>query len=358
MGLEKLTNKVLLKILWLCDSCRSVGIVSKNSYDELLRQNENLTASIKSLTENKSEELLHEMNTLSSTVANLTSVVSAISTTSNSTPSDNSNLRSGVSYAAATKPKNLLTIRATEEGCKASDKKLHVAEALKSLPVVDSKFQPNGNMVMNFSDTQTRDSAASAIESSVKDVQVKKVGKIQPKIMLLNVMDQEENIDVDHREQLIATLKEKNQFLNTISDIDSKITFLFSKPAAKVNTKHVFLKISPELRNLIHNNGDKLFLNYASYQIRDRYHVRICAHCQHFGHQENDCKHRQEPPVCGKCSGNHSTKTCQVNDLNSFKCISCSRNKQTHTGHRVGDKNCPSLQTEQKQVQSITDHGF
>ncbi|MEO0844628.1 MAG: hypothetical protein AAF063_38075, partial [Cyanobacteria bacterium J06643_5] len=72
MGLEKLTNKVLIKILWLCDSCRSVGIVSKNLYDELLLQNENLTASIKSLTENKSEELLHEMNTLSSTVANLT----------------------------------------------------------------------------------------------------------------------------------------------------------------------------------------------------------------------------------------------------------------------------------------------
>ena len=358
MGLEKLTNKVLTKILWLCDSCRSAGIVSKHSYNELLRQNENLTASLKSLTESNSEELRHELDTLNSTVANLNSVVSSMNAGANSTPPDTGGLRAGISYAAAAKPKNLLTIRATGDGGRASDKKLHVAKALKSLPVVDSKFQPNGNMVMNFSDKRSRDAAAAAIESSVEDVLVKKVGKIQPKIMLLNVDDQEEDIDADHKEQFIETLREKNQFLNTIPDLDSKITFLFCKPAAKVETKHVFLKISPELRNLIHNNGDKLFLNFGVYQIRDRYHVRICAHCQRFGHQEKDCKHSHEPPVCGKCSEQHNTKNCQVTDLNSFKCISCSRTKQTHTGHRVGHRDCASLQAEQKQVQSITDHGF
>ena len=74
-----------------------------------------------------------------------------------------------------------------------------------------------------------------------------------------------------------------------------------------------------------------------------RSHLLQCYNCQHFGHLARDCK---QPPACGHCAGNHSTKECccssvpACSDLQQCqhivqKCALC-------TGpHRAAARSCP-----------------
>ena len=169
-------------------------------------------------------------------------------------------------------------------------------------------FPPSGNIVMNFEDKVTGDRAAQELDEKIPETEVRKVGYIKPKIMLCNA-----------------------------------------------NTYHLVFKCEPEVRKAIHENRDEIKFAFAVYHVRDRYHVRICTYCQRFGHIERNCIHKNHEPFCGKCSENHATKDCQAD---FEKCIICVRKKKTHTSHRVGSRCCESLQEEQREAASKTDHGY
>ena len=107
------------------------------------------------------------------------------------------------SYAAAVKPKHLLTIKSVQENFKAVDKKNEVANILREHAVIDSKFPSNGNIVMNFKDRVSRDNAAEAIIGRVPGTEIRKVGHITPKIMICNVYNVEEEADIEYKREFI-----------------------------------------------------------------------------------------------------------------------------------------------------------
>ena len=146
----------------------------------------------------------------------------------------------------------------------------------------------------------------------------------------------------------------RNDFLKNMSDINSKIEFLFMRPSA-ANTHHLVFKCDPEVRKAIHDHNDEIKLAFAVYHVRDRYHVRICSYCQRFGHLEKDCNHKNHDPFCAKCGENHATKDCQAG---YEKCINCVKRKKCHTNHKVGSKGCESLLEEHNKIASKTDHGY
>ena len=204
-----------------------------------------------------------------------------------------------------TDKKNLLVVRSTDDKVKVLDKKKEVVQALECTQIVDTRFTQKGDIVMNFENIEKRDEAASKLVG-VSDVMTKSVRKLKPKIMICNVNKEEEVGD-----KIIDTLIARNDYLQGVSDVKSKMELLFRKPASG-GTQHYIIRCDPEIRELIHKNHDQVKLQWSVYSVRDRYLVTICYHCQRFGHIAQKCaaKVRREEPICAKCASNHSTKDC------------------------------------------------
>ena len=354
---------------WFCDECKGAGLARLKEYnnavakfkerkEEFDRQKEELladleqSAKLKADLESKICAVSEGISSLSLIEAKIQEVFGSLQRIENMI--DKSSEKTENSYAAAVKQKNLLAIKSNQENMKAVEKRKEVADILADFTIIDTKFPPNGNIVMNFQDKTSRDRAADEIEGKIPGTQVKKIGYLNPKIMICNVHIDEEDINAEDKEGIIMKLLAKNEFLKNITDVESKIEFLFMRPST-AKTFHLILKCDPEVRKAIHDQGDKIKLAFAVYHIRDRYHVRICSYCQRFGHLEKDCQHKSEDPYCGKCAERHDTRSCQSNYL---KCINCVRRKKCHTNHKVGDKHCEALHEEHAEIAAKTNHGY
>ena len=354
---------------WFCDDCKKAGLARLKEYNSdmnklkeknaiIEREREKLIADLEVTSQLKAElegklcALSADLSSLALIEAKIQELFSSLRRIENVI--DKSSEKNENSYAAAVKQKNLLAIKSNQENMKAVEKKKEVAEILADFTIVDTKFPPNGNIVMNFQDKTSRDRAAEEIEGKIPGTQVKKIGYLNPKIMICNVHIDEEDIDAEDKQGIIEKMLAKNEFLKNITNVESKIEFLFMRPSA-AKTFHLILKCDPEVRKAIHDQGDKIKLAFAVYHIRDRYHVRICSYCQRFGHLEKDCQHKSEDPYCGKCAERHDTRSCQSSSL---KCINCVRKKKCHTNHKVGDKHCEALHDEHTEIAAKTNHGF
>ena len=166
--------------------------------------------------------------------------------------------------------------------------------------------------------------------NAVNAVKTKEVGKRMPKIMICNVHK------IESADELIKNMIDRNSYLQNVDDVENKITLLKSKPAAG-GTVHYILKCDPQVRGLLHENKDKVMLQWGVYVLRDRYAL-ICYHCQRYGHVVANCNHWKESAHCYKCAGLHSGKDCN-SDVK--KCINCMRQKKESTDHSANEGCCP-----------------
>ena len=359
--LPGLKTSQIEKLNWYCNICKKNGV---KSLEEVNRSAKKLNEEIDAFNKAKAErDYLRDRNAeleklfaedikfseLPSRAyidAKLSKIESLIVNKS-SEKNDNS-------YANAVKQKNLLAIKSCKDNVKAVDKKKEVADILANFTIIDTKFPPNGNIVMNFEDKTSRDRAAQEIDGKIPDTHVKKISYLKPKILICNVHAEEEDINADDKQDIVKKLIERNNFLKAIDNVESKIEFLFMRPSA-AKTHHLILKCEPEVRKIIHDHNDEIKLAFAVYHVRDRYHVRICSHCQRFGHIEKDCQHKNDDPFCGNCAERHKTRDCQSSYV---KCINCVRKKKCHTNHKVGNKHCEALRDEHNEIAAKTDHGY
>lgn len=114
----------------------------------------------------------------------------------------------------------------------------------------------------------------------------------------------------------------------------------------RTGCKLVIAETSPELFARL-KNVRKIFIGFTLCSIREHVSIVQCFKCYGFGHIANNCT-REE--ICGKCSGNHSGRSCQNSEI---KCPNCVRyNIQRHrrnqstldTNHRASDQECPYYQ--------------
>ena len=177
-----------------------------------------------------------------------------------------------------------------------------------------------------------------------------------PKIMICNVPV----ADQPAREDVVKSLIENNECLRVIDRIEDKIKFIFDKPA-NGNTKHYILKCDPCVRNAIYCSGEQLRFAWAIYDVRDRYHVKYCFHCQGYNHTSLECKFKKnkKDPTCANYAENHTSKNCPTKeDSTTFKCITCFKLKKEEVNHRAHSSRCPVFNHKLHEVMSITDHGY
>ena len=112
------------------------------------------------------------------------------------------------------------------------------------------------------------------------------------------------------------------------------------------------VRVSNSIRSIIAGQNDRLYIGPYSCRVFDHFFVKRCNNCQKFGHFKDQCKARS--PVCGHCSGNHSTNSCEFVKKEGFHpcCNNCKAStfdsdKYTHT---TSSHACPSYVAEQNKL--------
>ena len=71
----------------------------------------------------------------------------------------------------------------------------------------------------------------------------------------------------------------------------------------------------------------KLSLGYVKCKLYKLSSNRRCYHCQRHGHLARNCTN---PVACSRCTGEHSSKECEVNTV---KCVNCVLGSKAVTNH-------------------------
>ena len=270
--MEKSTYKALKSIIdnkqlhWYCGGYNVVTLIPGISRD--LEAAQKLVAQLEGLTIKQNDRIAEIENTIADNgydtglgvegeLKDLSRKTDVLNETISTFTCSNDNR---VTYADKTK-RNLLVIKSQESTTKISERKKEVAEVLKNIPIVDTRFSQTGNLVVNFPNEECRDSATTLIQDNVGGAVTKKVKKLLPKIMICNVHEEEDDV--------MDAVIEKIVYLQSISNVSQKMTFLFKKSAASHTVQYI-IKCDPEVRRVIHDHDDKILLRWGRYQIRDR----------------------------------------------------------------------------------------
>lgn len=211
----------------------------------------------------------------------------------------------------------------------------------------------SGSVVLGFPNEKEREKVSKQISGNLElknNFNQKTPQKLLPKIKLSGISKYffEDTTDKDTMTTCLKKeLFSKNDFLNGYDEQIFEVVFISS-----VNeTLSVVVKLSPELRNVISKNDDKLKLFLTICKVVDQFHVRQCYRCQKFGHTSKTC--RADSPVCFYCAKSHKSSDCDNKD--AYTCINCSNSKnkvwkESAHLHNAADKKCPIFMQECNKV--------
>ena len=229
---------------------------------------------------------------------------------------------------------------------------------------------------IGFKNADIRDKGESIMKSDSgkllsHDYELKSASKMLPKITLYNVstdiLDEvdttgtKEVVRERAKKMIITKVLAKNECianLHTNQRHTFDVVFLSDYVDKQVMT--VGFKVSPAIRtSIIQEQNGTVYLGNTRYSFKDRYHVKICYHCQMLGHISKDCTSRKA--ACLYCMDNHESKSCKErHNRNMYQCARClasripgdAENCRTHNG---ADPRCPVVVREMNRREANTD---
>ena len=342
-GIDMRYKKLLesTNILYLCDNCKEVdlgvhgkGINTKgieNKLEEIKTNSDQLKLMMQD-NALSTREVAENINTMHVKIDDVDRDVK--SATGNKTKT----------YAESVKTKKALVIKYTRDDMKTADEKKSIMGKIAT-PVEEVKPTKEGHLYVRFADRGNLEKAKKEFERD-SNLEIKEKGKIRPKIKIVNIPKEEEDI--------LGSIKMKNPWIkNLIENEDEDLKFIKEIEARNSEYKHYILRCTPQIRKAIDRNNDTVHTLYSSCRVYDHYMPYQCYKCQEFGHSSEHCNKNQ---ICPKCSGDHEAKECNSNML---KCINCTRKGLAEKKHKTFDANkCPIYKEEVSKVRNNTNHGF
>lgn len=112
------------------------------------------------------------------------------------------------------------------------------------------------------------------------------------------------------------------------------------------------VRMGNDIRTLISNQRDKLYIGSCSYRVFDHFHVKRCNKCQKYNHYEKECQ--ADSHTCGLCAGNHSSSDCELSKKEKFtpSCCNCkgSAFDKEKDSHSAFSTTCPSYIAAQEKL--------
>ena len=155
------------------------------------------------------------------------------------------------------------------------------------------------------------------------------------------------------KEDFIEKLKKQNPLLTDKLDQDNEFSIIYCrKPREMENGKanQVVARVSDEVRKIIKNCDNKLYIDLEALRVVDRFYIKRCNNCQQFGHYEKDCSNEVR---CGYCTNQHKSGDCdqvEEGDFEKYQCMNCKTAGKQHVGHSTHWHKCPTLLEQQKKI--------
>ena len=208
------------------------------------------------------------------------------------------------------------------------------------IAVTKSFADKDGNYHLVCHNVATRDALKETVSLNHENIELKTPREKRPAISIVGLTKNYEN----HNE-VVQLLVQQNTFLRQFAagnNINDHVSVFAVKPIRnKEGVYQAFARVSQVVRQGLRTHKDKVTIGFSTCKVYDQYHVKRCNKCQQFGHYYKNCPDTNAQ-VCAKCSGNHSTRDCNSDNI---KCVNCVKaevpNEQCN--HRADDQKCPSL---------------
>jgi len=218
--------------------------------------------------------------------------------------------------------------------------KKDINNKLKNIPIKNSTTTKSGKVCLFMENEDVMKDAKKALESKYNVEATKSISKkILPKVKLFNIDTSLYN--KDSCQQLKADILNKNKYIEDklINDSDA----IFEIIAVNDSHSYAIAKMTEDIRGMIKDNANRLFLNLTSHVVKDNFQPQQCFKCQKFGHKAGS-DHCCDIDTCLHCTGNHKSRDCTMK--HSLKCANCKSNEEYKSkceGHRANSQTCPIM---------------
>ena len=299
--------------------------------------------------QNMASDLKDQIAQLTATVSTLASEFKSFKTEQSAKPAAETPVTPWNNKDRVEKMKSSLCIK-SNNGAPVNIEKVQELATSHSIQVSKTNVKDNGDVYVEFPCDENYQKFVPLLEDeSFGENEIVRVKNKLPTVTILGVRN------YTTKEEFIEKVKKQNPQLKEKLDQDSQFTIVYSKkprdnaPEGKDGFQ-VVARVSEEVRKILKNSNDRIYVDLESYKVVDRFYIKRCNNCQQFGHYEKDCTSESR---CGYCSGNHKSVQCdqvEEGDLVNYKCVNCEHAGKNATGHSAHWHKCPTLLEQQKKA--------
>ena len=219
-----------------------------------------------------------------------------------------------------------------------------------NIPVSNVGVSQKGNTFVHCPSVEHRDKLQPLISADVSNKDVVPIKEKSPHITITDIT--KTSSDDITKESVLKQIRNQNPQIAEHIDAGDEFNVLFIKSVVKTNSFSAVIRVSPNIRDTIKANRDRVYVGINSCRVFDRFYVKRCNNCHQFGHFKDKC---QNETKCGYCSGPHDSDGCSLKDTHDYtkmKCANCEHNGLPHIGHSTFWHKCPSYLIAQRKLQS------
>ena len=246
----------------------------------------------------------------------------------------------------------------------------NVSNAINDINVDFCNVNQSGVVALGFKDAAEKKKAQDKIQecSDISNAYtLKSPKKLLPVVTLHGINEVLFDLCLDDRDNMKATLRDdillRNDGLQNLLDSgeDETLDVVMIQKHMPTNSSVEYsaaVRMSPAIRKLVHDNGNKLYVSLSRCRVTNRYQALQCYHCQKIGHHSDSCPDKNEAPTCMHCSERHATKDCT--QKNKKCCSNCLKSKNdahkrnAHT-HHAASRECPYIKSSQGRLKNRTE---
>ena len=214
------------------------------------------------------------------------------------------------------------------------------------IQVSKATVKENGDVYVDLPSEENREKLTPLLNDET--FAVHNVVELKSKLPTISILDVKQFASKD---DFVEKVMNQNPEIKALVEAGSTFSVVYSKDPPDTGDKkfyQVVVRVSEEVRKVIKQNNNKIYVELMSYRVVDRFYVKRCNKCQKFGHYEKDCQNEE---CCGHCTGGHHTVNCEIarDDHENHECVNCKENGKDHK-HSATWYKCPMYIEMQKKL--------
>ena len=218
-----------------------------------------------------------------------------------------------------------------------------------------SVMKTTGDVYINLPNTENKDKLNSLLQD-VTEIPSERIVDVKQKYPTISLRNVQDYID---KETFAKTIIKQNHKISEKVQAGSEFAVVYAKEQklsdrsteTSMQNFMVVVRVSNDIRDIIKENGDRIYHGTLVHRVWDRFYVKTCAKCHRYGHYHAECTAK---PCCGYCMDEaHTSENCQIyknKDYVKFKCVNCKEKDKDFSGHSSHYNKCPTYVEMQKKT--------